>query len=176
MVALNWKRFFDRYHPFLPFLDPLKSPDDYQDMSPCLFWAIISAASRRYLDDVTLLTVLSSYVSTLIWAEISQPPYTVATVQAIIILCTWPFPTTSTWNEPAVTLSSVAINIAMQVGLHRPVNAQDFLSKQLLVCWTSFVVDIVQERRRQLMNQRLAFALAHGQLQIWPRNCKLQYE
>jgi hypothetical protein len=62
----------------------------------------------------------------LIWAEISKPPYKVPTIQALIILCTWPFPTTTTYKAVSLTLSSIAISASMQVGLHMPFNTQDF--------------------------------------------------
>lgn len=92
--------FFEHYHPFLPFLDPSESPDEYYKTGPSLFWAIIGVGSRRYRDDVTLLTVLSEWVMKVIWAEIAKPPYKLSTVQAIIVFCIWPFPTSTTWDDP----------------------------------------------------------------------------
>ena len=119
--------FFDFYHPFLPFLDASKPPDNYYNSSTCLFWVIIGIASRRYREDVTLLTILSELVTRIVWNDISHPPYTVPGIQAIVALSIWPFPTTSTWHDTSTTLSSIAVSAAMQLGLHRPQHAQDFL-------------------------------------------------
>ena len=124
--VLSSHSFFEYYHPFLPFLDPSKSPDDYHKSGPTLFWAIIGVTSRRYQEDVTLLTVLSDWVMKLIWSEIARPPYKISTVQASIILCIWPFPTTTTWTDTSVTLSAFVISAAMRLGFHRPLNTQDF--------------------------------------------------
>lgn len=121
-----FQAFFEHYHHILPFLDPSKSPDDYYKSGIGLFWAIIGVASRRYREDITLLYVLSDWVMKLIWAEISKPPYKVSTVQAIIVLCIWPFPTTTTYNDVSVVLSAIAISASMQVGLYMPFHTQDF--------------------------------------------------
>ncbi|KUJ07834.1 uncharacterized protein LY89DRAFT_789497 [Mollisia scopiformis] len=122
--------FFEHYHPALPFLNPAKSPDDYYDSGTILFWVIISIASRRYTNDMLLFPVLCEWIPKLIWESISSPPYTIPMVQAIILACTWPFPMPSMWNDTIVTLSSIAVSTAMQLGLHRPLNATDFLRKK----------------------------------------------
>jgi hypothetical protein len=125
--------FFDRYHPFLPFLNPAKSPDEYFTDSSILFWAIIGVASRRYSENIMLFAVLSEWVPKLIWSMVSSPPYTIEAAQAIILLIAWPFPSSSLWNDTLPTLSAISISICMQLGLHRPMNATDFQSEQDLV-------------------------------------------
>jgi hypothetical protein len=60
------------------------------------------------------------------WAEISKACYSLATVQAVLLLAIWPFPTSQSTNDLAVTLGSVAISAAMSIGLHRPLNSHDF--------------------------------------------------
>ena len=122
----NLPSFFDHYHPSLPFLDPSKSPDDYYNSGTHLFWAIIGVASRRYDEDFFLFAVLSEWLPKLIWSSIADPPYHISLVQSIILIATWPFPVESTYNSTLITLSSIAISTAMQLGLHRPMNATDF--------------------------------------------------
>jgi transcriptional regulatory protein LEU3 len=77
-------------------------------------------ASRRYREDITLMHALSDRVMKHIWAEIPNPPYKVSTFQALVILCIWPFPTTTTNKSVSVTLSSIAIGASMQLGLYMP--------------------------------------------------------
>ena len=60
-----------------------------------------------------------------LWAEIAKLPYKISTVQAVVVFCLWPFRST-TWEDTSVTLSAIAVSTAMQVGLHRPLNTQDF--------------------------------------------------
>lgn len=126
----NRYSFFKHYHPALPFLNSSKSPDEYYDSGSILFWLIISIASRRYSNDILLFPMLCEWIPKLLWECISTPPYTVPMIQAIILACAWPFPTTSMWNDTITTLSSIAISISMQLGLHRPLNATDFLRKR----------------------------------------------
>lgn len=129
----NLPSFFKHYHPALPFLNPSKSPDEYYESGPILFWLIISIASRRYTNDILLFPVLCEWVPNLLWENIPKPPYTIPMVQAIILACAWTFPTTSMWNDAIVTLSSIAISTSMQLGLHRPLSATDFLRVYLKI-------------------------------------------
>ncbi|TVY91060.1 Regulatory protein [Lachnellula willkommii] len=125
--------FFEHYHPSLPFLDPSKSPDEYYNSGEHLFWAIVGLASRRYDEDFMLFAVLSEWVPKLVWSAISTPPYNLPTVHSIILISAWPFPVDSTYKCTSVTLSSIAISTAMQLGLHRPMNATDFLQTKATI-------------------------------------------
>jgi hypothetical protein len=119
-------RFFDHYHVFLPFLDPLKSPDHYYQSSRLLFWTIISVASRRYASDLTLMASLSTSVRRLMWSTLESVPQNHHDVKALCLLCTWPFPISNSSTDPTFMLSGTMVNLAMQIGLHRPSHAQDF--------------------------------------------------
>jgi hypothetical protein len=119
-------RFFGHYDPFLPFLNPSKTPDFYFQSSRLLFWAIISVASRRYVSDLTLLATLSSSVPRLMWSVLQSVPQNYHDIKALCLLCTWPFPISSSSSDPTFMLSGTMMNLAMQMGLHRPSQAQDF--------------------------------------------------
>ncbi|KAF2263048.1 hypothetical protein CC78DRAFT_554239 [Lojkania enalia] len=118
--------FFHSYHPFLPFLDPTRSPDDVCSKdSKLLFWAIISVAARHYEPDVGLLNRLKEPLTNLIWQTIKmQPNHHV--VKALCLLCTWPLPARTTVTDPTFMLCGVMMQIAMQIGLHQPTHPQDF--------------------------------------------------
>jgi hypothetical protein len=118
--------FFNHYHQFLPFLDPLKSPNQYFHLSRLLFWTIISVASRRYASDLTLLAALSVSVPRLLWLVLQSVPQNYHDIKALCLLCTWPFPMSSSSVDPTFMLSGTMMSLAMQVGLHRPSQAQDF--------------------------------------------------
>ena len=123
-------RYFDRYHQFLPFLEPWRSPDDYYNMSPVLFWCIICVASRRYYSNIALFASLAEPVMRLVWDSVAAPPVSLYNIQAILLLCTWPFPHSSLWLEPTPVLSNVALSAAMQLGLHRPESADEFMRRK----------------------------------------------
>lgn len=118
--------FFQLYHPFLPFLDPTRSPDDvFSKDSKLLFWAIISVAARHYEVDAGLLNRLKEPLTSLIWQTIKlQPNHHV--VKALCLLCTWPLPARTTVTDPTFMLCGVMMQIAMQIGLHQPTHPQDF--------------------------------------------------
>lgn len=114
------------YHPFIPLLNPAKSPDDYYEASPLLFWIIIAVAVRRFNSEPTLLSSLTGPVTRLLWTTLADVPQNYIVVQALCILCTWPLPISSTSSDPTFMLSGLMMQIALQIGLHRPSHAQDF--------------------------------------------------
>lgn len=126
VFRVDRRSFFTFYHPFLPLLDPEKSADDYYNLSPLLFWTIITVAARRYPAELTLLTSLSGPLSKLIWSTLADVPQSYHVVKALCVLCTWPLPVSSTSSEPTFMLSGIMMQVAMQIGLHRPSYAQDF--------------------------------------------------
>ncbi|KAF2119552.1 hypothetical protein BDV96DRAFT_348613 [Lophiotrema nucula] len=125
-VSELFDEFFQSYHPFLPFLDRTRSPDDISSKdSKLLFWAIISVAARHYKADPRLLGRLKEPLTNLIWQTIkTQANHHV--VKALCLLCTWPLPARTTVEDPTFMLCGVMMQIAMQNGLHQPTHAQDF--------------------------------------------------
>lgn len=119
-------RFFANYHPFLPLLDSGTSPDEYFNRCPLLFWVIIYTSSRQYPDEPSLAAALNAPVKKFLWDTISNPPHTWHVVQAISILCMWPFPTSSLSTDTTPMLVNIAQAITMQLGLHQPESIQDF--------------------------------------------------
>ncbi|KAL8991760.1 MAG: hypothetical protein Q9169_007674 [Polycauliona sp. 2 TL-2023] len=121
-----FERFFALFHPFMPLLDPSITPDAYFAMSPLLPWIIISVAARHYPPDPNLLPSISAPVSVRLWATLADVPQNYIVVKALCILCTWPLPVSSTSSDPTFMLSGLMMQIAMQIGLHRPSHTQDF--------------------------------------------------
>ncbi|KAJ6129286.1 hypothetical protein N7512_002066 [Penicillium capsulatum] len=118
--------FFNRYHVYFPFLQPAVSPDDYFNRSSLLFWVIVYTAARQYPDDPGLMAALTGPLKGLLWETISNPPHTWYIVQAISLLCMWPFPTSSLSTDITAMLVNISQTIAMQLGLHQPEAIQDF--------------------------------------------------
>ncbi|EXJ68009.1 uncharacterized protein A1O5_08624 [Cladophialophora psammophila CBS 110553] len=151
--------YFSHYHAYLPFLDPGISPAQYCDSSTLLFWSIISVASRRYQADPTLLTRLARAVTDLLWKSLQTEPHSLGVIQSLVLLCTWPFPTSSSTTDPTYTLSGMIIQLSIQMGLHRPRSPLDF---------TKFRVNLsphdVEDRRRtwiasNIVTQSISFGV-----------------
>ena len=157
--AVGYCSFFTFYHAFLPFLDPNKTADEYYNSSPLLFWTIIAVAARRYQADPSLFPSLSGPLSRLVWSTLAEVPQSYHVVKALCVLCTWPLPVSSTSSETTFMLSGVMMQLAMQIGLHRPSYAQDF---------TKFRVELREEELKDrvktwaacnLVAQRFVLAL-----------------
>ena len=116
--------FFTYYHPFLPILEPDKSPETYYETSPLLFWTIIAVAARRH--PYTPIRSLAGPVTRLLWATVADVPQSYHVAKSLCLLCTWPLPISSTSADPTLMISGLMMQIAMQIGLHRPSHAQDF--------------------------------------------------
>ena len=116
--------FFTYYHPFLPFLDPERSPDYYYEKVPLRFWIIISVAARRH--DPQLLSALTQPLTDLLWRTLAEVPQNYIIVKALCILCTWPLPVSSTSSDATYLLTGTMMHLAMQLGLHRPSHTGDF--------------------------------------------------
>jgi hypothetical protein len=123
-----FNEFFAFYHPFLPFLSPQLTPDQYHQQHPLLFWSMISVAARRWSprDAPNLLANLSGPLTRLLWSTIGEVPSTYYVVKAMCLLCAWPLPTSTTTSDPTHILCGVMMKTATGIGLHRPNNIQDF--------------------------------------------------
>lgn len=118
--------YFALYHDTMPIIDPNISAQQYCEMSPLLFWCIMAVASRRSVEHPTLLYSLAQPVMDLLWKAIRSVPHSPVLVQSILLICTWPFPTSSSATDPSYVLVHTAVSAAVQMGLHRPQHQQDF--------------------------------------------------
>lgn len=121
-----FSQFFNYYHPFLPFLNPVQTPDQYYQQHPLLYWTIIAVASRRFGPDPSLLTKLSAPLTRLLWSTVGDVPQSYHVVRALCLLCTWPLPTSTTSSDPTHILCGVMTKTATGIGLHRPNHINDF--------------------------------------------------
>lgn len=121
-----FQRFFTFQHPFLPFLNPDRTPEEYHTRSPLLFWTILALGARHYTPEPDLFNALSGPLTRLMWSTIAEVPQNYHIVKALILLCAWPLPTSSTSTDPTFMICGMMMQIALQIGLHRPTHAQDF--------------------------------------------------
>lgn len=121
-----FRRFFTFNHPFLPFLNPDRSPDEYYARSPLLFWTICLVGARHHTREPHLFSALSGPLSRQIWSTLADVPQNYHVIKALILLCAWPLPTSSTSTDSTFMLCGMMMQIALQIGLHRPDHAQDF--------------------------------------------------
>ena len=161
------QRFFTFFHPFLPFLNPERTPDEYYQRSPLLFWTILSIGSRHYRADPELFTAMSQPLTKLVWETISEVPQNYHVVKALILLCAWPLPTSSTSTDPTFMYCGLMVQIALQIGLHRPSHAQDFSKFRIELRDVELQDRVVVWSACNIVAQRIATAYGQPPLTIY---------
>ncbi|GAM43766.1 hypothetical protein TCE0_060f18847 [Talaromyces pinophilus] len=92
------------------------------------------SANAWVLEDISLSKQrVDRLFDQLLWANISNVPQNYHVVKALCLLCTWPLPTTSQKSDQTFMLSGLMMNLAMQLGLHRPVQPEEFTTFRMEV-------------------------------------------
>lgn len=79
----------------------------------------------------------------MVWETIAHGPHSLHTVQALVLLCEWPFPTWSLWQEPTPLWIAMATSMAQSLGLPHLDSAGEFVRVRSTPDW------VVQEERLQ---------------------------
>ncbi|GAB5593941.1 Regulatory protein leu3 [Umbelopsis nana] len=123
-VNAIFQLYFERLHIHLPFR-MCRSIETIYQVCPLLFWVIVAVTSRNLNMVKDLIPLVKQMV-----AEITQrPARNVEIVHALLILCMWPFPFHSQLEDPSFIYCGMAMQIGLQIGLHRPEFAYEFNSK-----------------------------------------------
>ena len=107
--------YFARCHSYLPFSMTSRCPESIHSKSALLFW-VISATSASW----TLRSRLEPIIKSLVADSICSVSQNLETVQALLILSTWPFPVSSLNEDPSYYYSGISWQMSLQLGLHRP--------------------------------------------------------
>lgn len=127
MSKIDFIRFFLHYSHQVPIIDANLSPNAVYEQSPFLFWVIVTIASRRYSEDPTIFSRLSKKIIALAAQSIVSPTSPFNIVQGLVLLCAWPPPVVYLYQQQMHMLSAMAIQIAMQIGIHTPCGTAEFI-------------------------------------------------
>ncbi|KAK5022235.1 Regulatory protein leu3 [Exophiala sideris] len=107
--------YFTRCHPYLPFV-MCRSIETIYQRSPILFWVVCAVASSE-MARLPFERPIRGLI-----ADVLDPSKgnTVETVQAILILCMWPFPFANQETDSSFIYSGIATQVSLSIGLHRP--------------------------------------------------------
>jgi hypothetical protein len=119
-------RFFLKFHPILPFLDPSKSATEYYTISHLLFWSIVAVSARHYQTDTGLLMKVTPALTGLLWKTISSNQVSLAQIQALILNSCWPLPNYRFWSDKSLVYANIARTYATQLGLHVRGHEQEY--------------------------------------------------
>jgi hypothetical protein len=109
-----FKCYRDLHHRFLPFTMHESSEVIYTK-SPLLFWVICAVTSSNRLKPR-----FAPHIRTLVAEILIAPARSVETVQALLIMCMWPFNFSNLVDDASFFYSGLATQIGLQLGLHRP--------------------------------------------------------
>jgi len=102
------------HHRFLPFTMHESSEVIYTK-SPLLFWVICAAESSNRLKPR-----FAPHIRNLVAKILIAPTRSVETVQALLIMCMWPFNFSKLVDDASFFYCGLATQIGLQLGLHRP--------------------------------------------------------
>ncbi|OIW32827.1 hypothetical protein CONLIGDRAFT_153799 [Coniochaeta ligniaria NRRL 30616] len=114
-VDRYFKTYFARHHPHLPFKVNSESPDEVYSRSSLLFWIICAVTSSWKLQ-----SQLAPMIKSMIADTIHAASHSVDTIQALLIMCIWPFKTARLSEDPSHFYCSIATQMSLELGLHRP--------------------------------------------------------
>ena len=128
MLLLTVVSFEGSLYRHVPILEPCISIHAFHRSSPVLFWTILLLASSGHHIYGNLYRRIIPYHETLFAARLLDPP-SLQTLHAILLLCVWPYPIKSQDDDPCWTLCGIAVNMALQMGLHKPDYSHEYVKR-----------------------------------------------
>ncbi|KAJ9152017.1 Transcriptional regulatory protein SEF1 [Pleurostoma richardsiae] len=116
-IDYYFDKYFDHFHPYLPIVR-VRDPDACYKAGPLLFWTIIVTASRRYARDDSVFPFLVDSLQSEIWGSLSEPPISLSTINALLLLCAWPLSTIRLMRDPSLIYAGICMNACFLIGLH----------------------------------------------------------
>lgn len=126
LIDVQQTRFFATYHPYFPILPEQHEFLAEYDSNRLLLWTVLAIASKGREDMPNVYTSLVEPVRRLASGIYAPQSRSLKTMQALLLLCVWPFPFQQTINDPSTMYCSLATTIGYQLGLHRPLHRSDF--------------------------------------------------
>jgi hypothetical protein len=124
-------RFYARFHAHFPILPDQTTFLSRYNFNKLLLWTVLAIASRESSQYAALYSSLVDPVRRLAGDLYASQSRSFETVQALLLLCVWPFPFQQTINDPSPMYIALASQIAYQLGLHRPAYRTDFTENNL---------------------------------------------
>ncbi|KAK4938943.1 hypothetical protein LTR10_020691 [Elasticomyces elasticus] len=112
--------YYATFHPQFPILPDAATFISRYDANKLLLWSILSISAGGIRETASLYNSLVNPVRRLAGDIYSHQSRGLGAVQGLLLLCAWPFPYQHTVNDPSPMYAALAINLAQQLGLHRP--------------------------------------------------------
>lgn len=96
------------------------------DACPLLFWTVIGLASRCSEKHSDLYLRLAGPVRGLAAEVVNSPRRSLGIVQALVLLCLFPFPFRELESDRSLSYCGIASQMGLQLGLHRAEHDVEF--------------------------------------------------
>lgn len=116
-IDFYFDKYFESFHPYLPIVR-IRGPDAIYNSGPLLFWVIMATACRRMPHDGGVFDFLVDAVKGDVWEAVSDPPMSLSTINALLILSAWPLPTIRFMKDPSPIYASMLMNSCYLLGIH----------------------------------------------------------
>lgn len=119
-------RYYTYYHPLFPIAPELPHLlERYLSQLP-LFWTMIAIASKTSKEHLSIYLGLSGAIPKLVEQILHCNGKELWMIQALLLLCCWPFPFGPKTADPSLSYSGLATNFALEMGIHRYKFPSDF--------------------------------------------------
>lgn len=129
-ILLTQYSFHQHYSDHVPFIEIEQSADAVYQASDILFWALVLVSARNHPLFNRQFPQLKSAFHGLLSEYIVRAIRCTYTVQALLLLCTWPMPVASQGDDPSWNYCSLAVSAVQQIGIHEPVHIEGKRSAQ----------------------------------------------
>ncbi|PWY68993.1 hypothetical protein BO94DRAFT_590574 [Aspergillus sclerotioniger CBS 115572] len=114
------KEFYATLHPLFPILPSLPDFIKTYNANRLLLWTVIAVACKESAQYTHLYVTLVDPVRRLAGDLYNTQSRHFETIQALLLLCIWPFPFQQTAHDPSPMYCGLATQLSYQLGLHRP--------------------------------------------------------
>jgi hypothetical protein len=104
-------------HKHLPIVEVRRSVNMIHATTPFLFWTIITVALRGSTWSLRLLDAIRTPYDDYLGKVLIRTPLSMSSIQALLLLCLWPFPVPTQRNDPSWNLCNVALAAAVHYDL-----------------------------------------------------------
>ncbi|UKZ86520.1 uncharacterized protein TrAFT101_002345 [Trichoderma asperellum] len=175
------------YSDHVPFIDIEKSATSIYQASDVLFWALLLISARNHPLFNRQFPQLQSAFHRLLSEYVVRTIDCTYTIQALLLLCTWPMPVARQCDDPSWNYCNLAVSAVQQIGIHEPIHTEGKRSAQsigYLKSWigcfvisTELATDYGFPPPMSLVTGRLpivkSYTQSHFSDEFWAR-CELQ--
>ena len=125
-VRLLFHHFNETHWRHVPFLEPCTSLHAYHQSSELLFWTVVLSSCFMFNEFHDVHGRLLPFHRQLLSTKMLGERASLRTVHALLLMCTWTYPVSTTYDDLTWIICGAAVNMAMVMGLHKPGHVHEY--------------------------------------------------